>query len=191
MRTAAVDELPIQSRNTRLVPPKRELVDELYRLAATSQIPWPWSGPVSPAAFEDSLWRNVLVQFGIEDVRNGRPVGYLRADNASLFHGYAFLSMVILPDYRMRGWPLEGVFLFVNYLFRAYNLHRLYAEVTEARLSQYRSGLGHYFEIEACFRDRLTINGTRQNQYVLTCTRDLALTECAAMMDRIIRDVSV
>jgi hypothetical protein len=130
---------------------------------------------MTPRDFDESLWQGVLCQFAIESVRTGEQVGLVRADRANLFHGYAFLSVTFLPEYRMRGWPVEGVALFASFLFTKFNLQNIYSEAAEVHLGQYKSGLGRYFEIEACFKGRLVLNGVRQNQYVLTHRRETSV----------------
>jgi len=181
------DKAPLVGRRTGLVPPTAELVERLYRLAAVGDIPWPGHGASTPMAFQESLWADVLVQFGIEDLRSGRPVGLLRAERANFFHGYAHLSMFVLPEFRMQGWPLEAAVLFGSYVFRRYNLEHLYAEAGDTELEQYGSGKGSLFEVEATFRDRLLVNGERENQYVLTFTRERAFTVGAALIERLAR----
>jgi hypothetical protein len=139
---------------------------------------------MTPRDFEESLWRGVLVQYAIESTRTGEQVGLLRADQANLFSKYVYISMFLLPEFKMRGWPLESLLFFANFLFKRFDLAHLYAETAEVHLEQYRSGSGKFFEVEACFKNRVVINGVRQNLYVLTIERERALQLCEAMIGR-------
>jgi RimJ/RimL family protein N-acetyltransferase len=183
-RTTLKDLIPLQGRRTRLVPPSPALWDRLYLLASTDEVQWPWLTR-TPRDFEESLWRGVISQFAIAHHRTGEQAGLVRADNAHLLHGYAFVSIYLLPEFQMRGWPMEGLVLFVNFLFRKFGLQNLYAEVTEDYLTQYGSGIGTSFEVEACFKNRLLVNGERQNQYILTLDRERALANGAEMIERL------
>jgi len=176
--------IPMQGRYTRLAPFSREFSEELYQLAAANLIPWQWHAPETPEAFQDSLWRGVLVQYAIQDLRTGRSVGFIRADNANLFFGFVYLTMMMHPAYRMKAWPLEGALLFANYLFTKFNLENLYAETTDSYLKQFASGIGTVFEVEGRLRNRVVINGTREDLYILTISREHWLAEGKPALDR-------
>src|SRR5262245_35665894 len=187
---STAEDLPLRGRYTQLVPPPPQFLDELYEMAATNQIPWQWGGPETPDAFRESLWRGVLVMYAIQELRTGRCVGLLKAENANLYHGYAYMTMMIHPAYRMRVWPLEATILFGNYLFRKFNLHNLYAETASSYFAQFESGRGTAFEVEGCLRDRVLVNGHREDLYILTFKRERALTEWADGIARITEGVT-
>jgi hypothetical protein len=172
------DGIPLEGRYTRLRPLRPAFVEQLFELATTTQIPWQWQGPETPEAFRESLWHRVLVQFAVEDRRTGRGVGLLRADNANPVSGFAYLTMMIFPEFRMRAWPLEAAVLFGNYLFQRFNLQRLYAETTESYFEQFRSGAGQLFEVEGRLREDL---------YILTFTRERWLAEGVPAVERCTR----
>jgi hypothetical protein len=180
-------DIPMQGRYTRLVPLSREFTEELFQLAAANRIPWQWHAPETPEAFQESLWRGVLVQYAVQDVRTGRSVAFVRADSANLFFGFAYITMMIHPDCRMKAWPLEGALLFGNYLFTKFNLEHLYAETTESYLQQFASGIGTQFEVEGRLRNRVVVNGRRKDLYILTFTRERWLAEGVPAVERATR----
>jgi hypothetical protein len=110
-------------------------------------------------------------------------VGILRADNFNSFHRYAYVTMILLPGYRLRAWPLEGALLFGNYVFRRFDLEHLYAEVPATYLEQFKSGIGRVFEVEGRLRNRVVLNGDRQDLYILTFSRERAM-QTAVLVDR-------
>jgi hypothetical protein len=183
---AEPSDIPMQGRYCGLVPFSRDFTEELFQLASANLIPWQWHAPETPEAFQESLWRGVLVQYAVQDLRTGRSVGFLRADNANLFFGFAYLTMMIHPHYRMKAWPLEGALLFGNYLFTKFNLEHLYAETTESYLKQFASGIGTAFEVEGRQRDRVVINGRREDLYILTFSRERWLAEGKPAVDRMV-----
>lgn len=163
---------PFVARHVRLRPPDPEFIDVLYELAMTRQVPWTWrTAQQTPDSFGESLWRDVLVQHAIEDRRTGQAVGLVTAYDANLFHGYAYASLVLLPDFRFRVWPLEGALLFANYLFVHYGLRHLYAKSAEESFLQFRSGAGTLYEVEGCLRGHLMVDGQPQDQYLLSISR--------------------
>jgi RimJ/RimL family protein N-acetyltransferase len=181
---AAPAPLPLTSRRTRLRPLGPQFLDELYERAVTGDIPWQWPGAETPEAFRESLWSGVLTQFAIEDRRSGRSVGLISASRANFHHGYCYLSLMLFPEFRMRMWPLEGAWLFGNYLFTRFNLRHIYAETPGPYFAQFRSGEGTLFDVEARFRDRVILNGEPHDLYVLAISRDRWLKRGVALLDR-------
>jgi hypothetical protein len=186
-----VNGIQLDGRYTRLRPLTAAFVDELYLLAATRQIPWQWHGPETPDGFRESLWRGVLVQFMVEERRTGRGVALLRADNANLFFGYAYLTMMVHPEFRMRAWPLEAAVLFGHYLFTKYNLQNLYAESATSHFEQFKSGVGKVFEVEGRLRDRVLVDGRREDLYILTFSRERWLTDGIKAVERCVGHASL
>lgn len=169
--------VPLVSRRTRLSPPTREFLDDLYRLATTNQVPWMWPGPETPETFYQGVWNRTLCSFAVEDRRSGRGVGLLTAYNANTIHGYAYVSMILVPEFQMRVWPLEGAVLFANYLFVKFALRNLYAEAAGRYLEQFKSGIGTLFEVEGCLRRRLVLNSEVEDLYILTFSRERWLSD--------------
>lgn len=189
MTSEPVGETPFRGRYTRLRPLTPQFVDELFELAATNLIPWQWRGPETPDAFRESLWHGVLVQFQVEDLRTGRPVAVVRADNANLFSGFAYLTMMLHPAIRMRAWPLEGAVLFGHYLFTKFGFQNLYAETPTSYFEQFKSGAGKLFDIEGRLRSRAVVNGRREDLYILTFTRERWLTDGIRAVERCTRSL--
>jgi hypothetical protein len=164
---------PLESRRARLAPLSAHFIDQLFHLACAGRIPWEWhSGVETPESFTHSLWSGVLAQFAIEERRSGRQVGLVRAYGGNAVHGYAYVTVILLPEYRMKAWPLEGGLLFANYLFMKYNLRNLYAEAAAHHFAQFGSGTGRLFEVEAHFRGRLMVNSGPEDLYVMRVSRE-------------------
>lgn len=178
------NDVCLDGRFTRLRPLTAQFADQLHWLAMTNRIPWQWHGPRTPEGFQTSLWQGVLVQFAVEELRAGRPVALVRADNANLFQGHAYLTVMLHPDFRMRAWPLEGAALFGDYLFRKFNLQRIYAETAGPYFDQFKSGAGKLFDVEARFRNRVLVDSRREDLYILTFTRERWLEEGMSMIQR-------
>jgi RimJ/RimL family protein N-acetyltransferase len=178
--------IPMVGRRTRLRSPSQVFLDELYDLAITNAIPWQWqTAAETPETFRTSLWQGVLAQLAIAELRSNREVGLMTAYRANLQDGYTYLSMTLLPEFRLRGWPLEGAILFTNYLFVKFNLRKVYAETSDSFISQFKSGVGTAFELEGHFADRLIVNGKPQDLYVLATSRERWLETGGRQVQRI------
>jgi RimJ/RimL family protein N-acetyltransferase len=179
---------PLTSRRTRLRPLSPRFIEDFYELAITQQIPWQWSTlEETPDAFRQSLGDNVLSSFMIEDRRDGRPVGYVSAYSPNFHHRFCFLTALLHPDFQLRVWPLEGVMLFVNYLFVKNNMRHIYLQTATPYFEQFRSGVGKSFELEAHFRNRLILNGEPADLYVLTVSRERWEQQAPDLIARITR----
>lgn len=164
--------IPLVSRHVKLRPPSGHFLEELYRLAATGEISWQWNGASeTPESFHAGLVERALVVFSIEERRTGREIGLLVSYGANLFHGFAYASMYIVPDYQKKVWPHEALVLFGNYLFRRFSLRNLYAESVASDYEQFRSGQGRFFDVEGHFRERILVNGNPEDLYVLRMSR--------------------
>lgn len=165
--------LPFESRHTRLRPPSQMLIETLYEYAVTGEIPWQWPSPAeTPETFANALWGGVLAQYAIEDKRTNMQVGLVTAYGANIFHGFAYVSMTLLPGYRRRVWPLEGALLFANYLFTRFNLRNLYSESADPDFMQFGSGEGKFFDVEGRLQGRFVINGEPQDLYIMRISRE-------------------
>jgi hypothetical protein len=191
MTTPALDEVPMAGRHTQLRPLTPQFTEQLYELASLNRIPWQWRAPETPQAFHESLWQGVLVQYQVEELRTGRPVAFVRADNANLFFGHAYLTMMLHPEFKMRVWPLEGALLFGHLLFMKFNLQHLYAETPSSLYDQFKSGVGKLFDVEGQLRNRVVLNGRREDLFILTFTRERWLAEGIPALERIVGPMKV
>lgn len=178
--------LPMESRHTALVAPGTALIERIFSGAMSGEFPWVWRGfPESPRHFEDALWSDVLVQYAIADRRSGEQVGLIGAYAANPFHRFCYTTLTLLPDYRRRVWPLEGVLLFGNLLFTRYDMENVYSETTSSRYDEFRSGAGQLFSELGRFPDRLLINGQREDFIVTGMSRDQWMAEGRPLLDRV------
>lgn len=62
-------------------------------------------------------------------------------------------------SYQQAGWPLEGVLMFVDYVFRVFPLRKLYLESLRPVFDQYGSAVGRHLEVEGVLRDHDVLDG--------------------------------
>lgn len=166
------NRIPLVSRHTALAPPTAPFMDHLFELAVRRVIPWQWPGPAeTPEAFSASLSDKVLVVHAIVNRETNEEVGVLIAYDANLFHRWAYVTLILLPEHQLKVWPLEGALLFANYLFRHFDLQNLYAQSATEDFLQFRSGEGTFYEVEGRLKERLLVDGVRQDQFILRVSR--------------------
>jgi RimJ/RimL family protein N-acetyltransferase len=139
-----------------------------------------------PRQFEADLWTGVLAQFVICRIDDPTPVGLVTAFNANLSDGHAHFAVCVDPSVQGRGWPLEGAGLFIEHLFRCFELRKLYAQVSELNRGRFRPAIdtllveearlvdydyfdGQYFDsvIYAVWRSRWFDPGNRHRRLLL------------------------
>lgn len=141
-----------------LTPPD----DVLYRHRGTTP---------SFESYPETLWRNVLAQFVVEDIADGRPVGLVAAYEPNLRDGHVRIAVNILLPYRGLGWPIDGLRLFINHIFYAFPMRKLYADVIEPNLDQFGEMFHGILHEEARFREHTFIRDRYVDLVVLALYR--------------------
>jgi RimJ/RimL family protein N-acetyltransferase len=180
--------VPLVSRRFRLVPLGPGHHRPLYLLATAQehQYRWRFRGAVPPyEVFERALHHNVLSQFVVAPRQRPEALaGHVLAYDASLQDGTAYLGAVLVPE---ATGALEGVLLFIRYLFAHWPLRKLYLRspsyVVAAFASAIETGL---LQVEGRLRDHLYYRGRTWDELTLALYRETVdrwLAEHAAALD--------
>lgn len=147
----------------------------LYNLATRPDtgFRWRYRGTVPPIErFVSELWQStVLAQFVAADASSGAPQGLVVCYQADLVGGHAYVGAVFSQEARRTGVPATAVVLFIDYLFKIHPVRKLYFEVPGWNMTQIASGIGSYFEEEACLRLHDYYDGKYWNKYLLAVHR--------------------
>jgi len=146
----------------------------LYRLHAQDEIGFRWrfrGETPSPDRFIATLWEGVLAQFVVSQNKTNTGVGLVTTYGVNLRDQYAHIAFVTSPEYVGTGLTLEGLALFVDYLFRLWPLRKLYAEAVEYNYSQFSRGSNRYFKREGILRDQLHYAARYWDVHVLALYR--------------------
>jgi len=131
-----------------------------------------------PEQFVENLWAGVVAQFVVERRATGQPLGLVSCYAADARNRIAHLAVLFDPDADTgRRWRIEGVLLFVNYLFEAFDLRKLYAEVPAFNLDEIRSGIGRLFEEEGRLIDHEYLGGRYWDMHLLALHRERFLVQ--------------
>jgi RimJ/RimL family protein N-acetyltransferase len=164
----------LEGEFARLRPLRQNDYGYLYdlSLSAKNNARWRYRGATpSPERFVADLWSGVLAQFLVETPEPRKRAGLLVAYNADLANGTVYLGVLIDNAYHRKVWPLEGVLLFVDYLFQNWTLRKVYAETTEFSAAHFSSGAKTLFEEEGRFREHQYFQGRYWDYIFYSVTR--------------------
>lgn len=164
----------LEGKFARLRPVSQKDYGYLYDLGLSAQnnARWRYRGTTpSPDRFVADLWSGVLAQFLVESPEPRRQAGLVVAYNTDLANGTVFLAVLIDNAFHRKVWPLEGVMLFVDYLFRNWAIRKVYAEAPEFSASHFSSGAQELFEEEGRFREHQFFQGRYWDYIYYSLTR--------------------
>ena len=170
------NELRLCGRRTLLRPVGSGDTKFLYELNLDPRILHRWrylNRLPDQETYARQLWDDVLSQFIVESLSSETPIGQVVAYRPRLFHGTAYVGVIIRPDLERQGWPLEAAALFVDYLFKAFPLRKLYSEITDYNyLGTFSTGWGRFFREEARLKEHSYYDGRHWDLVVLSLRRD-------------------
>ena len=170
-----VTPLPLVGRRVRLQLIGQEHYAFLHRLNVQPAEGFRWrhqGRTPSPEETIKSLWNGTLAQFIVETADGSAPLGLVNAHNADHRNRVASFALVATPEARGTTLMLDGLFIFMNYLFQNWPFRKLYAEVLEYNFAQFRgSGPGLYV-IEGCLRQHNYYADRYWDKYILAVYRD-------------------
>jgi RimJ/RimL family protein N-acetyltransferase len=150
-------------------------IDFMYQLATGERSGFRWTQRGStpgPGEFAQVAWNGMLVQFIVEDRRSGERIGLANAYRPDFRHGFVSIGFILAPDARALGWPLEGVALLVDYLFRLWAFRKLYFEALEFNATDFESAIGRYVVEEGRLRMHEYYDGRYWDVCVLALYRE-------------------
>lgn len=127
---------------------------------------------VAPEQFAERLWSGVVAQFMIYALRDSMSLGLCAAYGADFRNGHIQIASLLAPEYRDRGWPLEGVVLFIEYLFHAYPVGKIYAEALEINAKTFGHGISAAFDLEGRLVGHDYIGGRHVDRLLFALHRD-------------------
>jgi RimJ/RimL family protein N-acetyltransferase len=165
--------IPLSGRRVRLRPVVASDYDFLFFLAADERTAPHWRYRGLPPRFEEfvhDLWQGVLVQFVVEHVDTNERLGLVVAYQGNLRDGHCHIGVLFRADIRVV--PVEGLLLFVNFLFQEFGFEKLYAHVIEYNLGALGSVLGRWMEREGVLVGHEFHAGQRWDVHILSVWRD-------------------
>lgn len=146
----------------------------IYSWVVSEQIAWSWYGePVSSDGFARSVWQGAFQQGVVQSRDDGSLLGHLALYGADMHNQRCYVAVGYPEEYQRRGWPLEGLAMFLDWSFERFPFRKLYFEVFEQRMHQFSSvtSRGPIRE-EAVLEDYNFFRGKWSNVHVLSLRRD-------------------
>lgn len=166
---------PTVGRRVQIRPVYPSDHEYVYALANTPEIAPRWRYRGETPSFETfvrELWQGTLAHFIIERKVNGQALGYVQAFDASERNGWCYFAVMVDPTLFRSGWVIEGVALFVNYVFTLWNFSKLYAVLLEPAYNDLHGATGSWFVTEGCFKEHEWYDGAYRDLYLVTLRRD-------------------
>jgi RimJ/RimL family protein N-acetyltransferase len=172
-------------RHTRVRPVLPSDYDWLYRVAMLSSAGsrWRLHGDMpNMEQFVQFLFQGSKATTIIEDL-DSRPLGMVQVWNTDSVSGHSQITAFLSPEAEGKGWPLEGVLMFIDYAFRAFNLRKIYIEALDTELQSYKSLVGTVLQQEGCFKQHKYVFGEYIDCYLFAIYRP----QFDRFYDRIVR----
>jgi len=167
----ADDYSPVRvGRHVTLRPLRPGDYDTLHEIAlfSDSGSRWRLHGAAPPVdQFVKLLFEGAPATFAIEANEDRRVVGMVQLWNYSSLNRNGHITAFVRPELRGRGWPLEGIFLFIEHVFPVFNLRKLYFESLDTEVVQYGSLVGPFLRREALYREHQWSFGRLADVHVL------------------------
>lgn len=126
----------------------------------------------SPENYANRLWAGVVAQFIIVSKANSQPIGAVACFDPDYRNGHAELGGMVFPSLKNAAWPLEGVRLFVDYLFHAFPFRKLYGHSLAPVADQFASAFGAVAKVEGRLSDHEYLNGEYVDMVIFALSRD-------------------
>jgi RimJ/RimL family protein N-acetyltransferase len=180
--------ITLEGTYARLRPVGQQDYAYLYdlSLAEENTTRWRYRGVTpSPEGFVVDLWNGVLAQFVMESAVTRERIGLVVAYNADPANGHVFLGVLLDATHRRKVWPLEGVLLFVDYLFQNWAFRKIYAECPEFNAEQFGSGASWLFQEEGRLRSHHYLQGRHWDYIYYALYRDCWEARGAELLERV------
>ena len=150
-------------------------IDFIYALLVSEPSAFRWlyrAGHPSRAGLESNLREDGHVNFVVQERRLGTPVGFVVMHGRHATPATGIVSAVFLPSVRQTGLAIEGIALFILYLFTVYAYHKVYFEVFGSDISSVRTALeSGLVQEEGRLRNHCYRNGLWEDKVVLALYR--------------------
>lgn len=127
---------------------------------------------ISPESYPESLWASVLTQHLVVETATNKVVGVVVSYGADFMNGTAKLAGFTFGPFRSLGWPVEGLRIMIDFVFYAFPLRKLYAEVLEPNLARFGRGFPGLLHEEGRLMEHAFVGGVYVDQVTLALTRE-------------------
>jgi hypothetical protein len=135
-----------------------------------------------------NLWNGVLAQYLVIERKRAKTIGLVAAYQADFNNGHAYIAAAKFQPDQQSPTMMLGLGLFLRYLFWCWDFRKLYLEIPEYNLGQFRSAVGRYIEIEGTLRSHIALGGQRWDQHIASITKEQWTMTAAPLLNAIARE---
>lgn len=165
----------VRGKYVRVRPPRPEDFGAIYGWATSEEGGYRWRYRGSTPQPDDVvrlMWRQALVVFVVESLEKRDQVGVVSAYDPDFVGGTCYFQALYAPEYQGSGWPLEGLALLVEYVFRCWPLRKMYADIPEFNTDLLESAFLSTVREEGRLRKHGYYNGRYWDQITLALYRE-------------------
>ena len=120
------------------------------------------------------VWSGSLAVFLIwsNEMDGQPPIGLVQVFDADHRNRTAFMAVLVDPARQRLGWPIEGIGLAIDYVFRHWDLRILLVEATEFNVPQYGSAFESLFETQGRLRSMHFYDGRYWDVLIAALSRE-------------------
>jgi RimJ/RimL family protein N-acetyltransferase len=148
---------------------------------------WRWRGAPRNADPSQAMWSNALASFVVTSRKTGEPVALVSAVNADQLSRTCTVNYAVRPELKSAGWHLEGTVLFMNYLFRVWEMRKVYGEFLGQSIGVWQWGINRgIVKEEGRLREHVLLDGVFHDLVLVALYRQDWLDISARLMQRIV-----
>jgi len=134
---------------------------------------WRLQGTVpSFEQFLQVLYAGTHANFALERARDGAAYGLCQLWQFDPLARTAHLTTMLAPGFVRKAWPMEGIFLFIDYVFSCYGLRKLYLESLEDEAKQYAIGSRSLLVLEGKLKGHKFVHGRYVDNLIFALWRE-------------------
>jgi RimJ/RimL family protein N-acetyltransferase len=134
------------------------------------------------AELASDLRKDRHIQFLI--IRRNEYIGTIYSYNLNRTDGHVFVTIYMAESWRNKGYGAEAMIVFFEYLFREYNLYKVYVEIYSYNLESLSALINGGFTEEGRFCGHRLYNGERYDLIRMTFFRN-QLKNCSHLVKRL------
>jgi ribosomal-protein-alanine N-acetyltransferase len=122
--------------------------------------------------FTKSYKHNSHFYFGISNTETNKIIGIISLHDVNLKHSFAFISCILIPEFRKKGIMNQAISNIVEFGFNVLNLNRIEAQVFEKNYASISMLERANFKFEGKLRQNFLIDGKFENSVVYSFIKE-------------------
>jgi RimJ/RimL family protein N-acetyltransferase len=161
----------LTGRRVTLEPLNAAHIDAVYGILKKDDMAGRWprrNGVTTRAEFRESIWQTSPLQFAMVKRHSSDVVGLLQALGIDDRNGTVGIGVVIDPDLWLRGWPFEGMVLFIDFLFRRKGYRKAYFEMPASNVRRVGTAMRRWLAQEVTLKQQLWNGQDYEDSFVFS-----------------------